>query len=76
MRHFEYKISRYPAERFVDLAYFCSPTGQCHLEKVANEQTQVLEETLNDMGADGWELVQLAFGKGGIVAFWKRQMDK
>jgi len=75
MKRFEYKVSTYPAERFVDLVYFCSPEGECHLEKVPNDQTQVLEDILNDMGADGWELVQLAFGKGGIIAFWKRQSE-
>ncbi len=75
MTRFEYRITRHPAANFMDLVYFCSPEGECHLEKVANNQIDVLQNILNEMGSEGWELVQLAFGKGGIVGFWKRKLE-
>ena len=73
MKRYEYRITRHPASEFVDLVYFCSPEGECHLEKVPNNETEVLQDILNEMGSEGWELVQLVFGKGGIIAFWKRE---
>jgi hypothetical protein len=39
-------------------------------------QTNLLKETLNRKGGEGWELIQLAFGTDGIVAFWKRVKDE
>ncbi|RLB41619.1 MAG: hypothetical protein DRH12_07765 [Deltaproteobacteria bacterium] len=74
MKRFEYRITKHPAEEFVELVYFCSLEGECHLEKVARHQTEVLENILNEMGAEGWEMVQLAFGKGGLIGFWKREI--
>ncbi len=75
MKKWGYRITKHPATDFVDLVYFCSPEGECHLEKVPNNQAEVLEGILSDMGAQGWELIQLAFGRGGIIGFWKREWD-
>ena len=72
MRHFEYEITKHPAEDFSHLTYFCSETGECSIEEVPHEQANRLEEILNKRGIDGWELVQIGFGKDGIIAIWKR----
>jgi hypothetical protein len=32
----------------------------------------MLQDILNEEGSDGWELVQVSFGKQGILAFWKK----
>jgi len=37
------------------------------------DQTEILGEMLNERGKQGWELVQISFGKEGLMAFWKRE---
>ena len=72
MQQFEYKITMHPADTFNDLVYYCTDKGECSADQVPHDQTAVLQEVLNDEGADGWELVQVSFSKNGIMAFWKR----
>jgi hypothetical protein len=69
---FEYEITRHSAEEFTQLVYFCSESGECNLEGVPEDQLGRLTDILNRRGSMGWELVQLTFGKDGVVAFWKR----
>ena len=65
MARFEYEITKYPADEFTHLVYFCTDQGQCNLDQLPSDQ-------LNERGSEGWELVQIFFGEGGVVAFWKR----
>ena len=69
MRQFEYEITKHPADEFTDLVYFCSEGGDCHINQIPSDQMIVLGNLLNKRGSSGWELVQLAFGDGGAVAF-------
>lgn len=73
MEKFVYEITKYPAEAFSQLVFFCSEKGQCTIDQVPKVQTRMLEELLNERGAQGWELVQLSFGTDGAIAFWKRR---
>ena len=70
---FSYNITLHPEEEFKNLVYFCSGTGECNLEHVSGDQLSILNNTLNEMGSQGWELVQLNYGKGGVIAFWKKE---
>lgn len=72
MKFFEYEISKHPADAFKEVIYFCGEDGQCSLEHVPAKQLNTLEVVLNERGRQGWELVQVAFGKDGVLAFWKR----
>jgi len=74
MEQFEYEISRHPADTFNQLVYFCSEAGECCLEQVPGDQTGILADILNERGGRGWELVEVYFGKDGIMAFWKRRI--
>jgi hypothetical protein len=38
-------------------------------------QTEVLQSLLNGEGENGWELVQVSFGRNGILAFWKKEQQ-
>ncbi len=76
MKQFEYEITRYPSEDFNRLVFFCSEAGKCHLDQVPHDQIEILEGILNERGSNGWELIQLSFGKDGIIAFWKRRLEK
>ena len=72
MKGFEYEITRHPAEDFNRLVYFCTAEGDCNIDQVPGQETQVLKDILNSMGNQGWELAQISFGKEGLIAFWKR----
>ena len=72
MKSFEYKITKHHAQEFTQLAYFCTEEGQCKYEQVPIDQLKAMENLLNEMGSHGWELVQVLFGKDGVVVFWKR----
>jgi len=72
MKSFEYEITKHPAEAFKQIIYFCTETGQCSLDEVPGDQTETLAKILNEKGKQGWELVQISFGKEGLMAFWKR----
>jgi hypothetical protein len=74
MKRFEYEISQHPGETFKQLVYFCTETAECSLEEVPRNQTGVLAEILNARGQQGWELIQVSFGKDGVMAFWKRKV--
>ena len=76
MKQFEYEISKHPDERFGRLAVFCSGTGECSFEQLPDTHTAVLAGIMNERGARGWELVNLFFGDGGVVAVWKREKDR
>ena len=75
MDRFEYSITRRPADTFRETIYFCTEQGTCSLEKVPVDQLAVLENLLNERGKQGWELVQVIFGKDGLLAFWKRRLS-
>ena len=74
MKRFEYEITIHPAETFNRVAYFCSEAGECSINEVPADQTEVLKDTLNELGEQGWELLQISFGRDGIMAFWKRKV--
>ncbi len=76
MKRFEYDITKHSADTFDKVIYFCSETGQCGLDEVSRDQTRILADILNQKGQEGWELVQIAFGQDGLMAFWKRKVKE
>ena len=76
MKRFEYQITKHPAEAFKELVYFCSESAECNLEHVPTDQTKILQDILNERGRQGWELIQVSFGKDGIMVFWKRKLNE
>lgn len=76
MKRFEYQITHHPADTFKKVVYFCTETAECTLGEVPKDQTATLAEILNERGQKGWELVQVFFGKDGVIAFWKRKVTQ
>jgi hypothetical protein len=74
MDHFEYEITRHAADTFDKVIYFCSESGKCGIDEVSKDQTRILTDILNNRGREGWALVQISFGKDGVMAFWKRRI--
>lgn len=75
METFEYEITRHPAETFSRVVYFCTDKADCAIKEIPVEEPLALVEILNERGALGWELVQLLFGDGGVMACWKRKIE-
>ncbi|MGD9107409.1 MAG: hypothetical protein PVH55_12190 [Desulfobacterales bacterium] len=76
MERFEYEITQHSAETFDKVIYFCSKSGQCGIDEVSKDQTRILTDILNNRGSKGWELIQIAFGQDGVMAFWKRRIKE
>ncbi len=74
MKQFEYEITQHPADDFKQVVFFCTETGECSLNDVPRDQTEVLTGILNERGQQGWALVQVSFGDEGAMAFWKRRL--
>jgi hypothetical protein len=74
MKKFEYEVTKHPAEQFEKVVYFCSAEGECNYDSLPSDQMGTLERILNEKGSQGWELVQIFFGKDGLLAFWKRKI--
>lgn len=75
MKTFEYKITKHAAATFSSLVYYCSETGECNLDQIPRSQEETLQNILNDEGKEGWELLQVSFGKNGIIGFWKKEVQ-
>jgi hypothetical protein len=74
MSRFEYEITKHAADEFEQLVYFCTDQGECGIREVPPDQFSVFGEIMNQRGALGWELIQVVFGKDGVVIFWKRSL--
>ena len=74
MNRFEYEITKHPADAFKQVVYFCSEAGECSVDEVPVNQTKLLTDILNERGNQGWELVQVYFGKDGVMVFWRREV--
>lgn len=75
MKRFEHKITKHPAETFTELVYYCTEAGECTLDQIPHDQTEILQNILNGEGAEGWELAQVSFGRSGIICFWKKELQ-
>lgn len=53
---------------------FCDDEGACYFDAGPNPLTEAIERLLNEMGEQGWELVQLAFRPGQMIGFWKQPL--
>jgi len=72
MKQFEYEITQHPADAFKQLVFFCTEAGECSMDEVPRDQVEILAGIFNERGRHGWALVQVSFGKDGVMAFWKR----
>lgn len=51
---------------------FCDDEGACYFDAGPNPFTQAIERLMNRIGAEGWELVQVAFRPTQMVCLWKQ----
>ena len=53
---------------------FCDDEGACYFDSGPNPYTQAIELLLNQVGEEGWELVQVAFRPQQMICFWKQSL--
>lgn len=75
MKKFMYEITLHPLDQFRKVAFFCTQEGVCSLQELPSDQIDLLKDLLNQRGDESWELVDMAFGKDGLLAFWKRERE-
>ncbi len=74
MKRFEYDVTKHPAGQFTQMVYFCTDQGECDYDQLPLGQMAALRNILNERGSGGWELVQLFFGKDGVIGIWRREI--
>jgi len=52
---------------------FCDDQGACYFDAGPNPFTRAIEQLLNQVGEQGWELVQVTFRPDQMICFWKRE---
>lgn len=82
MAHWRYRITVHaaddvlgalsePVEEIPRMIY-CDDEGACYFDNGPNPLTQAIERLLNQVGEEGWELVQVAFRPEQMICFWKQ----
>ncbi len=59
-----------------NIVFACRPEGACEVHDIGLEQAEKLTSLFNEMGEEGWEIIQLVFHDSGIVSFWKRGREE
>ena len=75
MKKYEHDVTFHPAEDLGRSGFVCSEDGVCGAGGIDDSRTAPLKALLDERGGDGWELVQLTFGRAGALAFWKREYE-
>ena len=75
MKKYAYTIKKHSFEEFKELVFFCSEKGECSVDHVPQQQIEKLTTILNDMGSRGYELVQLLYGKDGLMTIWQKPAE-
>ena len=86
MKKWEYDVSFYSLEDLgismsdvdfpADQVISCDIEGHCYFNDVVKVYLDVFRNTLNNRGAEGWELLQLEYHRGSLVCFWKRELPE
>lgn len=56
----------------VPQSIYCDDEGACYFDPGPNPFTQAIENVLNHIGEEGWELAQVLFRPQQMICFWKR----
>jgi hypothetical protein len=51
---------------------FCDDAGACYFDAGPNPYTSAIEQLLNQVGEEGWELVQVTFRTDQMIGIWKQ----
>ena len=51
---------------------YCDDEGACFFDSGPNPFTRAIEHLLNEIGEEGWELVQVMFRPNQMIGLWKQ----
>jgi hypothetical protein len=51
---------------------FCDTEGVCFFDEAPNPYIKAILSLLDEMGEDGWELVQVIPREQDLICFWRR----
>jgi hypothetical protein len=51
---------------------FCDTEGVCFFDETPNPYMKAVIDLLDEMGEDGWELVQVIPREQDLICFWRR----
>ena len=82
MDRWRYRITVHTAADVLDLlsepvdrippTMFCDDAGACYFDAGPNPFTGAIERLLNQVGEEGWELLQVTFRPNQMICFWKQ----
>lgn len=83
MDRWRYRVSVYDAADILEMlpepveevppTVYCDDEGACYFDEGPNPLTQAMEQLLNVVGEEGWELVQINFRPDQMICFWKQR---
>ena len=53
---------------------FCDSDGVCYLGPEPGPFAQAIERLLDEIGEEGWELVQVVFRPDQMIGFWRQPL--
>lgn len=81
MNRWRYRVTVHDADDILALVsepaeappqVFCDDAGACYFDAGPNPYTEAIEQLLNQVGDEGWELVQVTFRPDQLIGFWKQ----
>ncbi len=84
MNRWRYRVTVHDADDILALVpepaeappqVFCDDAGACYFDAGPNPYTEAIEQLLNQVGDEEWELVQVTFRPDQMIGFWKQLVD-
>jgi hypothetical protein len=64
-----------PGQEVEEKAFYCDQKGQCFLHDTSRAAADMIRDTLNEEGKNGWELVQFGYHQNELMCGWKRAAE-
>ena len=55
---------------------YCEADGTCFFDQTPNPYVEAIAELLDELGQDGWILVQVLPRQADMICFWRRLLRK
>jgi hypothetical protein len=67
-------LRRAESEEIAPSVVYCDTEGVCFFDEAPNPYMKAIVELLDDMGAEGWVLVQVIPRAQDLICFWRREV--
>ena len=69
-------LGRVEPETIPPSVVYCDMEGTCFFDDAPNPYVKSIIELLDEMGGEGWELVQVAPRERDLICFWHREAEE